>query len=138
MFDWDGTAVPDRRADASELRRVIERLSRAGFDVAIVSGTNVDNVDSQLAARPEGPGRLYLCLNRGSEVFAVGCDGPVLLHRRVATAAEEEALTIAAHVTATRLRERGLRVEIVSGRLNRRKVDLIPERHGRSWRKESR
>ncbi len=127
MFDWDGTAVPGRRADASDLRRVIEQLSQAGFDVAIVSGTNVDNVYSQLAARPEGPGRLYLCLNRGSEVFVVERDGPVLLHRRVATSAEDEALTSAAHVTATRLRERGLRVEIVSARLNRRKIDLIPE-----------
>ena len=127
VFDWDGTAVPDRRADASFVRRVIERLSQAGFDVAIVSGTNVDNVDSQLAARPAGPGRLYLCLNRGSEAFAVGQDGPVLLQRRAATSAEDDALTIAAHVTATRLRERGLRVEIVSARLNRRKIDLIPE-----------
>ena len=127
VFDWDGTAVPDRRRDASDVRRTIERLLQVGFDVAIVSGTNVDNVDSQLAARPEGPGRLYLCLNRGSEVFAVGPDGPVLLHRRVAMPAEEDALTIAAHVTATRLRERGLRVEIVSARLNRRKIDLIPE-----------
>jgi trehalose/maltose hydrolase-like predicted phosphorylase len=106
---------------------MIERLSQAGFDVAIVSGTNVENVDSQLAARPAGPGRLYLCLNRGSEVFAVEHDGPVLLHRRVATPAEDDALTIAAHVTATRLRERGLRVEVVTGRLNRRKIDLIPE-----------
>jgi trehalose/maltose hydrolase-like predicted phosphorylase len=127
VFDWDGTAVPDRCRDASDVRRVIERLSQAGFDVAIVSGTNVDNVDSQLAARPAGPGRLYLCLNRGSEVFAVERDGPVLLQRRVATSGEDDALTIAAHVTATRLRERGLRVEIVSARLNRRKIDLIPE-----------
>jgi len=31
-----------------------------------------DNVDEQLRARPPGPGRLYLCLNRGSEVFLAG------------------------------------------------------------------
>jgi trehalose/maltose hydrolase-like predicted phosphorylase len=127
VFDWDGTAVPDRHADAGHLRRLVERLSRTGFDIAIVSGTNVANVDSQLAARPEGPGRLYLCLNRGSEVFAVGPDGPVLIHRRTATAAEDEALTAAACHTVARLRELGLRAEMVTERLNRRKIDLIPE-----------
>lgn len=127
VFDWDGTAVPDRHADARHVRRLLERLSRTGFDIAIVSGTNVANVDSQLVARPEGPGRLYLCLNRGSEVFAVGPDGPVLIHRRTATAAEDEALTAAARLTVGRLAERGLRAGIVTTRLNRRKIDLIPE-----------
>lgn len=127
VFDWDGTAVPDRRAEAGQVRRLIESLSRAGFDIAIVSGTNVDNVDSQLAARPEGPGRLYFCVNRGSEVFAVGPGGPVLLHRRTATAAVDEALTAAARLTVGRLADRGLRTDIVSERLNRRKIDLIPE-----------
>ena len=92
-----------------------------------MSGTHVGNVDGQLAARPSGPGTLFLCLNRGSEVFAVGRDGPVLVHRRVATAEEDEALTAAADATVARLAERGLRAAIVSDRLNRRKIDLIPE-----------
>jgi trehalose/maltose hydrolase-like predicted phosphorylase len=127
VFDWDGTAVPDRRADARDIRRLVERLSCAGFDIAIVSGTNVGNVDSQLAARPEGPGRLYLCMNRGSEVFAVGRDGPALMYRRTATADEGEALTAAARDTVARLGELGLRAEMVTERLNRRKIDLIPE-----------
>jgi trehalose/maltose hydrolase-like predicted phosphorylase len=127
VFDWDGTAVADRHADAGRLRRLLELLSRVGFDLAIVSGTNVDNVDSQLLVRPEGPGRLYLCLNSGSEAFAVGPDGPVLLHRRTATAAEDEALTIAARHAVERLKARGLQAEIVAERLNRRKIDLIPE-----------
>jgi trehalose/maltose hydrolase-like predicted phosphorylase len=128
VFDWDGTAVQDGRAGASDLRRLIERLTHMGFDIAIVSGTNVDNVDSQLAARPEGPGRLHLCVNRGSEVFRVGLDGPVLLQRRVASPEEDDALTAAARLTASRLAKHGLRVEIVSGRLlNQRKIDLIPE-----------
>jgi DNA-binding transcriptional LysR family regulator len=55
------------------VRRLAEELSRSGFDLAVVSGTHVGNVDGQLAARPEGPGRLYLCLNRGSEVFEAVC-----------------------------------------------------------------
>jgi len=127
VFDWDGTAVPERRADARRFRRVVESLSRAGFDTAVVSGTHLANVDGQLGARPAGPGRLYLCLNRGSEVFAVGPSGPVLLHRRTATPGEEDALTAAARLAVARLAERGVHAEVVAERLNRRKIDLIPE-----------
>jgi trehalose/maltose hydrolase-like predicted phosphorylase len=127
VFDWDGTAVPDRRSDARRVRRAVESLSRAGFDTAVVTGTNLANVDGQLGARPAGPGRLYLCLNRGSEVFAVGPRGPVLLYRRTATPEEEDALTAAARLAVARLAERGLHAVIVAERLNRRKIDLIPE-----------
>jgi trehalose/maltose hydrolase-like predicted phosphorylase len=127
VFDWDGTAVPDRRSDAERVRRLVEALCASGFDIGIVSGTHVGNVDGQLGARPSGPGALYLCLNRGSEVFVVEPTGPVLLHRRSATEAEEEALTAAARMTVARLAERGLQAELVADRLNRRKVDLIPE-----------
>ncbi|HUI48731.1 MAG TPA: glycosyl hydrolase family 65 protein [Acidimicrobiia bacterium] len=126
MFDWDGTAVTDRNADASEVRRVVERLCACGVDVAIVSGTHIGNVDSQLVARPSGPGRLLLALNRGSELFEVGIDGPALLARRQATTEEDAALTQAAEDTVAALAARGLVTRIVSERLNRRKIDLIP------------
>src|SRR5512133_3717622 len=82
VFDWDGTAVPDREADASSLRALVEELCAAGLHLAVVTGTHIGNVDGQLCARPSGPGRLYLCLNRGSEVFVVGEKGPQLLYRR--------------------------------------------------------
>jgi hypothetical protein len=127
VFDWEGAAVPDREAPAGRVRRVVERLCERGFDVGIVSGTYVGSVDGQLAARPVGPGRLYLCLNRGSEVFGVGPDGPRLLHRRVASLEEEAALTASAELTVERLGAKGLRAAIVARRLNRRKIDLIPE-----------
>jgi hypothetical protein len=128
VFDWDGTAVPDRQADAAAVRSVLERLVALGMDVVVVSGTHVGNVDGQLAARPapSATGRLLLCLNRGSEVFAVGTAGPELVLRRKATAAEDAALTRAAESTVARLAERGLEARIVSQRLNRRKIDLIP------------
>jgi trehalose/maltose hydrolase-like predicted phosphorylase len=126
VFDWDGTAVADRSVDASEVRRVVERLCACGVDVAIVSGTHFDNVDGQLGARPVGPGRLLMALNRGSELFEVGLDGPRLLERREPTAEEESALTRAANQTVARLQERGLETRVVSERLNRRKIDLIP------------
>ncbi len=127
VFDWDGTAVPDRRADAAGVRAAVERLCALGSDVAVITGTHIGNVDPQLGARPTGPGRLFLCLNRGSEVFRVDVEGPQLVVRRQATAAEDAALDAAAAEVVARLAEKGLRAQIVSQRLNRRKIDLIPE-----------
>ena len=127
VFDWDGTAVPDRAADASEMRAFVESLCAASIEVVIVSGTHVGNVDAQLRARPAGPGRLYLCLNRGSEQFLVDRRGVHLIARLEATLQEEEALDTAARLAVECLAERGLHAEVVSARLNRRKIDLIPE-----------
>jgi trehalose/maltose hydrolase-like predicted phosphorylase len=127
VFDWDGTAVPDRGADATPVRERVEALCAAGVHVAVVSGTHVGNIDGQLKARPAGPGSLHLCLNRGSEVFSVDRDGPSLVWRRVATPEEDAALDRAAAAVVAVLAERGLAVEVVSSRLNRRKIDLIPE-----------
>ena len=127
VFDWDGTAVPDRQADAGPLRARLEALSAAGASVFIVSGTHLGNVDGQLLARPLGPGLLYLCLNRGSEVFSVDEGGPTLIERRVASPEEDRALDWAANETVEQLGRRGLHAQVVAGRLNRRKVDLIPE-----------
>ena len=127
VFDWDGTAVPDRQADASALRRLVESLCAAGMHLAVVTGTHIGNVDDQLRARPKGPGRLYFCLNRGSEVFVLTADGPELVERREATTAEDAALDAAAVATVAELGRHGLRAEVVSQRLNRRKIDLITE-----------
>ena len=71
VIDWDGTVVPDRDADAQGARERVEALSDAGVHIFIVSGTHVENVDGQLQARPQGRGHLFLCCNRGSEVFQV-------------------------------------------------------------------
>jgi trehalose/maltose hydrolase-like predicted phosphorylase len=127
VLDWDGTAVPDRCADATRLRGVVEELCAAGMHLAVVTGTHLGNVDPQLGARPSGPGSLHLLLNRGSEVFAVSPEGPRLLERREATPEENTALDAAAATTVEALAARGLEAEIVSQRLNRRKIDLIPE-----------
>jgi trehalose/maltose hydrolase-like predicted phosphorylase len=124
VFDWDGTAVPDRSADASRLRSLVEELCAAGMDVAVVSGTTVENVDRQLIARPGGPGSLHMLMNRGSEVFRVGKQGPELVCRRGATRDEEAALDRAAELAVQGLGRS--EVEVVSRRLNRRKIDLIP------------
>src|SRR5665647_2155240 len=126
-FEWDGTAVADRQADATAVRSRVERLTALGVDIAIVSGANVKNVDGQLRARPAVEGHLFLFLSRGSEVYVVGPNGPRLLERRQATDVEEAQLTAAAEALRDKLVADGLDIEIVYDRLNRRKVDLIPE-----------
>jgi trehalose/maltose hydrolase-like predicted phosphorylase len=126
VADWDGTLVPDRASDAGRVRRLIEALSDSGFDVVVITGTNVENVDPQLSARPRGPGRLVFCVNRGSEVFERTRAGLTLLERRTATPEENAQLDRAASLTVERLAARGLEAAIVARRLNRRKVDIIP------------
>lgn len=127
VFDWDGTAVADRRSVTRRLRARVERLSALGVHAAVVSGTHVDNVDGQLRARPGGPGELLLALNRGSELFRVTAAGPRLLERRRETRRVGRLLDETASRIALALRGRGLAVEVVSHRINRRKIDLIPE-----------
>lgn len=127
VFDWDGTAVMERQSDASPVKRLIERLCASGMDLAVVSGTSVEKVDGQLGARPGGPGRLFICANRGSEVFVVDLQGVRCVFRRVASQHENAALDAAASATLERLRVLGLHAEVVSERLNRRKIDLIPD-----------
>ena len=126
-FDWDGTAVTDRQSDATAVRSRVERLTALGVDIAIVSGANVKNVDGQLRARPGVEGRLFMYLSRGSEVYVVGPSGPRLLERRQATPEEDEQLTAAAEALRDHLGAAGLDITIVYDRLNRRKVDLIPD-----------
>jgi len=129
IFDWDGTAVADRNADAGTLRVAVESACALGLDLAVVSGTHVENIDGQLAARPRGPGELHLLLNRGSEVFRASAkEGVELVARRIATDAEELALDRAAALAVQRLGALGVEARIASQRLNRRKIDLIPTR----------
>jgi hypothetical protein len=126
LFDWDGTAVTDRKADATELRLLVERLCELGCHLAVVSGTHLENVDDQLQARPAGPGRLFSSSNRGSELWDITRDGPVLLQRRETRPGEDEALDRAAQAVVAELAARGLTTGEVSRRLNRRKLDLMP------------
>ena len=127
VFDWDGTAVPDRAADTSALRQRMAELSARAVHQVVVTGTHIENVDDQLALRPTGPGTVHLCVNRGSEVYELGRHGPRLTQRRQATDDENACLDRAAAAVVDRLRASGLAAEVVSARLNRRKIDLLPE-----------
>jgi trehalose/maltose hydrolase-like predicted phosphorylase/phosphoglycolate phosphatase-like HAD superfamily hydrolase len=131
VFDWDGTAVTSRSADATAVTSALDRVLAAGSRAVIVTGTSFANVARQLdhGIAPANARRLLVATNRGSEVFGFDRRGqPVPLYRRVATAEEERRLDhIAAEVKARIERLTGLTIEIVSNRLNRRKIDLIPE-----------
>ena len=56
VFDWDGTAVPDRYSDAGRVRGLVEEACALGLELAVVSERDVADVDGQLGARPDGPG----------------------------------------------------------------------------------
>ena len=127
IFDWDGTAVVDRQSDARYLARQVESLCAAGVHLFVVSGTHVGNIDRQLAARPAGPGSLHLAVNRGSQIFEVAATEPTLVWERTATDSENEALDRAADLALQRLRGAGIEARPVSGRLNRRKIDVLPD-----------
>lgn len=131
VFDWDGTAVANRSEDASEVCRLIEALLQRGVLVAVVTGTHLGNLERQLLAYIDEDARwnLLVSTNRGSEGWTFeNPGGPKAIMRRIATEDEERALSEAALAVQKRLRERfGLETEIVFDRLNRRKIDLVPE-----------
>ena len=130
IFDWDGTAVPDRRTPVPDLNRALEALLLRGVWIAPVTGTKVENLENQslLLLSPEARAKnLIVCTNRGSEVWSYDAAGVRRqVYGRLATDVEEQQLTAAAEELQRQLRARGLETEIIYKRLNRRKVDLIP------------
>ena len=115
-------ARPTRASCASSFDALLE----AGFDLAIITGTHIGNVDGQLGLRPHGPGRIIVACNRGSEVFELTSVGPVALERRVASRrGGEDARSRRRADRRTPARNAGSR-SVISDRLNRRKIDLIP------------
>src|SRR5262249_44891369 len=94
-FDWDGTAVASRAADATRVVGLLDQLLAAGARIVVITGTSYENVARQLGRgiAPAHAHRLFCCTNRGSEVFGFDRRGaPVLLHRRVASPEEERLL----------------------------------------------
>jgi hypothetical protein len=130
MYDWDGTAVVDRPADASHVAALIDELLRREVWNVIVTGTNFGHIDRQLCQLlpTQDRGHLLVCTNRGSEVFGFAEDGARLERWvRVASPREDAALTATAEAVRDEIKQRtGLEIGIVYDRLNRRKIDLIP------------
>src|ERR1039457_2084803 len=75
VFTWEGAAVRAGRCLVGPVRRRVAALSAAGVHVAVISESGVAHLDGQLRLRPPGPGRLLLCVNRGSEMFGAGSGG---------------------------------------------------------------
>lgn len=113
-------------SETASIRSRVEQLCAAGVDVFVVAAPDIDTVDGKLAARPRGPGRLFLCVNRGSQVFEVTGTHPELKWSRRASAAEHEMLDRAAELAVAALCQAGLVVEVVAGEVDRRSLDLLP------------
>src|SRR5262245_39454132 len=130
-FDWDGTAVDNRSADARPVAARIEVLLTLGVPIVVITGTNFNNIDKQFSKLIAGPHKqnLYVLTNRGSEVYGFDENSrPVLVHQRKASATEDLLLTKVAQAVRDYVRYRGgPRIDIVYNRLNRRKIDMIPD-----------
>ncbi|HUY99369.1 MAG TPA: hypothetical protein VMU89_03395, partial [Thermomicrobiaceae bacterium] len=130
VFDWDGTAVGDRRERADALVTLANALLGRDIWLVVVTGTNFGNVDRQFCSRlmPSRRRHLLVCTNRGSEVFGFDDRGRrVRRASRLATPAEDRALTAVADGVRDAIQRRtGLEIGVVHDRLNRRKIDLIP------------
>lgn len=129
-FDWDGTAVVDRKAAADDVVARVEPLTERGVICAVITGTNIGHLEDTFFERVDPARRqnLLACMNRGSEVFGFGPSGErQVLSRREATPEEDQAMDDIAETVRDELqREHGLHAEIIFDRLNRRKIDLIP------------
>ena len=130
-FDWDGTAVENRQADAGPVTERLEKLLKLGVYIVVITGTNFNNINKQFCRLITGPHKqkLYVLTNRGSEVYGFGPDSePIPIYIRQATDVENQLLTnIAEGVRDWAKCHSGLDIGIVYDRLNRRKIDMIPE-----------
>ncbi len=130
-FDWDGTAVRNRRVDAKPVARVLERLLKHNVSIVVITGTNFDNIDRQFCSLITGPHKqnLFVLCNRGSEVFGFNSRSePVVIYRRQASKAEEALLSKVAEAVKRDIEKQSkVEIGIIYDRLNRRKIDLIPE-----------
>ena len=81
VFNWDGRAGPDRDVGAARLCRLIEDACATGIELAIVSATEIGDLDGRLPARPAGPGGLVVLARHEAEAYQVDEHGPRLLAR---------------------------------------------------------
>ena len=129
VFDWDGTAVADREPDsARHLIRPLEQVIEQGVHPYIVTGTKHDWIANQLRGLNADHSRqVIICCNRGSEVYRLGSDGAELLHRRTITDGEQQALDAVGASVIRPLIDAGHQARIITDRLNRIKIDLLPD-----------
>ncbi len=129
VFDWDGTAVADRElGSARHLIGPLERVIDCGVRPYIVTGTKHDWIAAQLRGlSADHSQQVIICCNRGSEVYRLGSGGAALLHRRTITDGEQQALDAVGASLIRPLTDAGHRARIITDRLNRIKIDLLPD-----------
>lgn len=129
VFDWDGTAVPDRMAPRTELVAALKEVLISGATCVVITGTKIENVlDENFHSLPaNAKRRLYFCTNRGSEVYSFDNSGRIVVRfKRVATHDENLSLDQVAERIKRNIESHGIEAKIISNRLNRRKINLIP------------
>jgi len=130
-FDWDGTAVENRKVDASSVTAKLAELLKLGIYIVIITGTNFDNIDRQSTSLIKGTYKknLYVCTNRGSEVFGFNENSDLMqLYKRNATETENLMLDKISEKVKSEIENiSDVKINIIYNRLNRRKIDLIPE-----------
>ena len=132
-FDWDGTAVANRRADATAVRAVIERLLDLGVYVVVVTGTNFGTSTTSLSSADPRPAQTPALRSAPTVVpkstvspttRAPWSSGAGLLAQTRNGYSRASPTPCRDEVAGRRT---GLQVAVVYDRLNRRKVDVIPD-----------
>ncbi|MGZ6387794.1 MAG: glycoside hydrolase family 65 protein [Ktedonobacterales bacterium] len=92
IFEWDGTAVADRREDAIPLVRVAEPLLDRGVWLVVITDTSFGDIDRQFCHLIHEEKRRYLLIsaNRGSEVYGFTAQGSPLRVSYRATATVDD------------------------------------------------
>ena len=131
VFDWDGTAVHTRKDNISALIKALDELLKQGIYIVVVTGTNFQNIDGQFSSHISGiyKKNLFICTNRGSEVFGFDENSqPVMLYYLDIDEETNKLLDKIAEKTKNDIEKQAkVKLNIIYNRLNRRKLDLIPE-----------
>lgn len=128
FFDWDGTAVTSRKAPVDQAVSAMKPLLAKGIDLAIVSGTTMENLaDGKLADcfTSQELDHLYLGLGRGAYNYRFSEGTPVVFSGSLPDQEQLRRIHTAAFWIHMELKERyQLDTDIVFSRPNYCKIDL--------------
>ena len=132
FFDWDGTAVESRRADAGRVLAAMERVLQGGTKLVVVSGTTYSNLCGGKLGEllpPAARQNLFMGLARGNFDYGYDLDGQL---KFLTDATPDTEMTLCLHDAVyaihRRLLERNhFRTDIVFSRPNYCKIDLMVE-----------
>ena len=129
-FDWDGTAVESRYADASAVVNEMEQLLLQGIKLIIISGTTYENIAGGKLHEmlcPEALNNLFLGLGRGAYQYGFRHGQLVMLEDL--TPSKERMLMLhkfCYDIHELLFRQYDYNTDIVFCRTNYCKIDLLP------------